>query len=86
MTDANPRTTLLDLPPPAPSGPSSEKIRQRLHGLLNTARAAARMPWEPRDAEVNEILFRQMANWLPPAEASDLHAAFAAELARLRAL
>ena len=40
-------------------------------------------PWPPQRAEVNAILFHQMAGWLPEDEREELRAAFRAELARL---
>ena len=76
---------LLDLLPPPSHAPKPEKIRKRLLKLLATARGADRMPWPTQEAEVNAILFRQMANWLPEAERDALRADFAAEMERLRA-
>ena len=79
------QTNLFDLLPPENPAPKPEAIRARLHALLATARAADRMPWPQQKAEVNEILFRQMANWLPEPERDELRAAFVVELERLRA-
>ena len=79
------QTNLLDLLPPESYEPKPKDIRGRLHKLLATARAAARMPWPEQEAEVNAIIFRQMANWLPEVERDELRAAFAAEMERLRA-
>ena len=69
-------TPLSDIPDPA-------AIRVRLHSLLETARAATTMPWPPTRARVQEIIFHNMANWLPPAERDELRAAFLNELNRL---
>ncbi len=76
---------LFDALPPASTAPAPETIRARLHALLETARTAAKMPWEPQRERVNALLFHNMANWLPEAERDALRAAFTAELDRLRA-
>ena len=76
---------LFDGAPVRPAGPSPEAIRKRLDALLATAREAERMPWDTRRARVNELLFHQMANWLPEADRDALRAAFVHELCRLRA-
>lgn len=65
--------------------PTHDEIRKRLHAMLTTARAAARMPWDARRARVNALLFHNMANWLPEHERDSLRAAFTRELERLRA-
>jgi hypothetical protein len=41
------------------------------------------MPWPERDARMWQIVFPQMANWLPPDEADQLRFAFAQEMQRL---
>lgn len=64
--------------------PDPEDIRQRLHGLLDTARTASRMPWSDRDTRMWQVVFPQMANWLPEDEANQLRFEFAQELERLR--
>jgi hypothetical protein len=76
---------LFDALPPAPTVPKLPYIRERLHALLTTARAASMMPWDAQGARVNAMLFHNMANWLPEAERDELRAAFANGLARLRA-
>lgn len=65
--------------------PTAEDIRPKLRAMLETACSASRMPWDAQQARINEILFPQMANWLPEAERDDLRACFVRELARLRA-
>ena len=84
---ANPQGDLFDaLPPPAYTPERMAPIvRPRLAALLAEARAAARMPWDAQRAEVNAVIFHQMANWLPPEERDELRAAFQSELGRLRA-
>jgi hypothetical protein len=59
---------LFDGAPPRTTEPSTDVIRQRLDDLLATAREAEFMPWDARRTRVNELLFHQMANWLPEAE------------------
>lgn len=64
--------------------PDPDHIRKRLHGLLDTARSASRMPWSDRDSRMWQVVFPQMANWLPDDEANQLRFEFAQELERLR--
>jgi hypothetical protein len=64
--------------------PDPEKVRQRLQALLGTARAAERMPWPEREARVWQIVFPNMANWLPDDEAAQLRFEFAREMERLK--
>lgn len=63
--------------------PDPAVIRQRLHGLLATAKSAKSMPWNEHDAGVWQIVFPNMANWLPEEEASQLRFEFAQEMQRL---
>jgi hypothetical protein len=65
--------------------PDPEKVRQRLKSLLGEARSAEKMPWSERDARMWQIVFPNMANWLPDEEAEQLRFEFAQEMARLRA-
>lgn len=64
--------------------PDPEKVRQRLLGLLEKARSAETMPWPEREARVWQIVFPNMANWLPHDEAEQLRFEFAQEMERLR--
>lgn len=82
-----PQADLFDGYSPAepPEGRLAAAARQRLTALLAEVRAAARMPWDAQKAEVNALIFHNMANWLPPSERDALRDAFRAELARLRA-
>jgi hypothetical protein len=64
--------------------PNPERVRQKLHALLDTARKAERMPWDRRKAEMWQIVFPQMANWLPEDEADQLRFEFAQEIERLK--
>ena len=71
--------------PPRPSHlPDPEDIRRRLHELLAKARGAERMPWDERKARMWQIVFPQMANWLPDDEANQLRFEFAQEIERLK--
>lgn len=64
--------------------PDPEKVRARLQALLDKARAAATMPWPEREARMWQIVFPNMANWLPEEEAAQLRFQFARELERLQ--
>lgn len=64
--------------------PDPEDVRRRLHALLAKARDADRMPWDERKARVWQIVFPQMANWLPEDEANQLRFEFAQEIERLK--
>jgi hypothetical protein len=71
--------------PPRPSHlPNPDDIRRRLHALLDSARAAERMPWDERKARMWQIVFPQMANWLPGDERDQLRFEFAREIERLK--
>jgi hypothetical protein len=63
--------------------PDPEKVRQRLRLLLDKARSAETMPWSERDARMWQIVFPNMANWLPQEEAEQLRFEFAREMERL---
>jgi hypothetical protein len=63
----------------------TELIRRRLQALLQTARAAAAMPWPERDARMWQTVFPQMADWLPDEEAIQLRFEFMQEMERLKA-
>ena len=61
-----------------------DDIRSRLHRVLAEARAArSGPPWNERTTRMYQIVFPQMANWLPDAEAQQLCFAFQEELIRL---
>ena len=65
--------------------PGEEDVRARLHALLATVEAAERMPWPPARARTNDLVFFNMANWLPRDERDALRARFSAQMTRLRA-
>ena len=61
-----------------------DEVRARLHKLLAEARAAqSRPPWNERTTRMHQIVFPQMANWLPHDEAEQLRFEFEQELRRL---
>ena len=64
--------------------PDPERVRRKLYDLLATARNADTMPWDSRKAGMWQIVFPQMANWLPEDEANQLRFEFAQELERLK--
>ncbi|QDX25704.1 hypothetical protein FPZ54_06495 [Sphingomonas suaedae] len=68
-----------------PQMPTPELARARLHRFLETARAAETMPWDARRARVVQIIFPQMARWLPEDEADQLCMEFMREVERLKA-
>ena len=74
------------IPHPAPPSAQAdpERVRAKLYALLETARNADRMPWTERKARMWQIVFPQMANWLPDDEANQLRFEFAQEIERLK--
>ncbi len=64
--------------------PDPDKVRQKLNALLETARNAETMPWPEKKARLWQIVFPNMANWLPDDEANQLRFEFAREIERLK--
>jgi hypothetical protein len=62
-----------------------DEVRAELHKILAEARAAHKLPWEPRKASLYRTIFPQMTLWLPEEEAAQLRFEFESELERLRA-
>lgn len=60
------------------------EARRRLEAALAEAKAADRMPWTKRELEKWQILFPQMAGWLPDEERDQLCFEFAQEIERLQ--
>ena len=60
------------------------EARRRLERVLAEAKAASTMPWSQRELEKWQILFPQMAGWLPADEADQLCFEFAREVERLQ--
>lgn len=65
--------------------PDPERVRRRLHDVLERARAAPAEPWPEKKQRVWQIVFPNMAKWLPEDEAEQLRFAFTQEMERLRA-
>lgn len=72
-------------PPRQDFSPKPEVVRARLHALLARARSAQALPWPEREARMWNVVFPQMANWLPEEEADQLRFDFAREMERLKA-
>ena len=64
--------------------PDPERIRQRLQAVLDRARAAPDQPWPEKKQRVWQIVFPNMAKWLPDDEADQLCFEFAREIERLK--
>ena len=60
------------------------EARRRLMKMLAEAKAAEHLPWTDREVRTREILFSQMAEWLPGDEADQLCFEFAREVERLK--
>lgn len=60
------------------------EARRRLERVLAEAKAAEQMPWAKRELEKWQILFPQMAGWLPDDERDQLCFEFAKEVERLQ--
>jgi hypothetical protein len=61
-----------------------ESVRSKMLLMLDQLRAADHMPWPERKVRINEVIFPQMANWLPEEEAAQLCFAFTREIERLK--
>jgi hypothetical protein len=72
-------------PAPVIRMPEPDEVRRRLRGFLDAARAAETMPWDARRARTVQIIFPQMARWLPDDEAEQLCLEFVREVERLKA-
>jgi hypothetical protein len=62
-----------------------DSVRAELHKILAEARAAERLPWEPKTVLLYRTIFPQMTNWLPDEEGAQLRFAFETEIKRLEA-
>ena len=62
-----------------------DSVRAELYKILAEARAAERLPWEPKTVLLYRTIFPQMTNWLPEDEGAQLRFEFEEELARLKA-
>jgi hypothetical protein len=64
--------------------PDPDRVRRRLRGILEKARAAPDTPWPEKKQRVWAIVFPNMAKWLPQDEAEQLCFEFAQEIERLK--
>ena len=64
--------------------PDPDRVRRRLHAVLEKARAAPETPWPEKKQRVWRIVFPNMAKWLPEDEAEQLKFEFAREIERLK--
>ncbi len=72
-----PRTEVVD----------PDDVRVELLEILAIAKAARdEAPWDRRTHRYHQVVFPQMANWLPDDEADQLRFEFAKELERIEAL
>jgi len=72
---------------PDPTVVDPQEVREELVALLATARAARdAAPWDRRTHRYHQVVFPQMANWLPGEERDQLCFEFAAEMERIEAL
>jgi hypothetical protein len=60
-----------------------DSVRAELHKILAEARAAQKLPWEPRTVLLYRTIFPQMTNWLPDEEGAQLRFEFEMEIKRL---
>ncbi len=65
--------------------PDPDSVRADLHKILAEARAAQKLPWEPRTVLLYRTIFPQMTNWLPDEEGAQLRFEFETEIKRLEA-
>jgi hypothetical protein len=65
--------------------PDPESVRAELYKILAEARAAQKLPWEPKKVLLYRTIFPQMTNWLPEEEGAQLRFEFEAEIKRLQA-
>lgn len=78
-----------DLFPQAPRDESvnPDEVRTELLEILRIAREAqGTAPWDRRTHRYHQVVFPQMATWLPDDEAKQLCFEFARELERIEAL
>jgi hypothetical protein len=72
---------------PDPTRIDPQEVRQELMALLELARSARdAAPWDRRTQRFHQVVFPQMARWLPDDEAAQLCFEFAQELERIEAL
>lgn len=68
---------------PDPTRVDPDGVRGELHAILAAARAAqGAAPWDRRTHRYYQVVFPQMASWLPADEAETLRRQFSLELER----
>ena len=72
--------------PPPSDLPDPAAIRVRLQDMLTTVRNAKVIPWTSDRTRVQQLIFYNMANWLPEDERDALRRDFSYEMARLQGL
>ena len=84
--DATPQPDLFagEAPQPRKVMDFQAEARKRLLKVIAEAKAAATLPWSERELQKWQILFPQMAEWLPDDEAGQLRFEFAKEVERLK--
>jgi hypothetical protein len=65
--------------------PDPDSVRAELYKILAEARAAQKLPWEPKKVLLYRTIFPQMTNWLPDEEGAQLRFEFETEIKRLEA-
>lgn len=72
---------------PDPTHVDPQSVREELGAILATAVAARdAAPWDRRTHRYHQVVFPQMANWLPADEAETLRRQFSLELERIEPL
>jgi hypothetical protein len=72
---------------PDPTMVDPQEIREELQAVLALARAARdQAPWDRRTHRFHQVVFPQMARWLPDDEAAQLCFEFRHEIARIEHL
>lgn len=62
--------------------PNPNRVRNRLHRMLDQAKAAEVCPWDTANFALYRVIFPQMANWLSDSEAARLRGTFLDHIAR----
>lgn len=80
------QSDLFDEDSPTPEyRPDPDSVRADLYKILTEARAARKLPWEPKTVLLYRTIFPQMTNWLPDEEGAQLRFEFETEIKRLEA-
>jgi hypothetical protein len=67
------------------TGPTLIRFAPNCTKILAEARAAQKLPWEPKTVLLYRTIFPQMTNWLPDEEGAQLRFEFETEIKRLQA-